>query len=106
MKLIAGVCRQNLRHFDIIGRYSGESFIVLLPETDLNVAADVADRLRKCVEEMRVETHRGELRVTISIGVAVSRNGETVPDLAGLINKADMALYEAKRAGRNRVITG
>ncbi|HET9679791.1 MAG TPA: GGDEF domain-containing protein, partial [Gammaproteobacteria bacterium] len=108
MKLMAGICRQSLRHFDIIGRYSGESFIVMLPETPVNVAADVADRLRKNIGELSIETHRGELRLTISVGVAVNNFGSNregaVDDLSSLINKADMALYEAKRSGRNRVV--
>lgn len=104
LKMIANAARESLRHFDLIGRYSGESFIILLPETRLNVAADVADRLRRSIEELRFDTHRGELRVTASIGVAVNHNGEPIPDLASLINKADMGLYEAKRAGRNRVV--
>lgn len=104
LKMIANAARDSLRHFDLIGRYSGESFIILLPETRLNVAADVADRLRRGIEELRFDTHRGELRVTASIGVAVNHNGEPIPDIASLINKADMGLYEAKRAGRNRVV--
>lgn len=102
LKIIAKTCRNNLRHFDIIGRYGGEDFIILLPETPLNVAADVSDRLRKSIEELQLETHRGELRVTVSVGVAVA--DANVRDLPSLINKADMALYEAKRAGRNRVV--
>jgi diguanylate cyclase (GGDEF)-like protein len=102
LRLIASTCRANLRHFDIIGRYGGEDFVVMLPETALNVAADVADRLRKAVESMVIETHSGELRVTVSLGVAIAT--PDVPDLATLINRADMALYEAKRSGRNRVV--
>jgi diguanylate cyclase (GGDEF)-like protein len=102
LRLIASTCRANLRHFDIIGRYGGEDFVIMLPETALNVAADVADRLRKAVDSMVVETHSGELRVTVSLGVAVAT--PEVPDLATLINRADMALYEAKRSGRNRVV--
>lgn len=102
LRLIASTCRANLRHFDIIGRYGGEDFVVMLPETALNVAADVADRLRKAVESMVIETHSGELRVTVSLGVAIAT--ADVPDLATLINRADMALYEAKRSGRNRVV--
>lgn len=102
LKIIAKTCRNNLRHFDIIGRYGGEDFVILLPETPLNVAADVADRLRKSIEDLHLETHRGELRVTVSVGVAVADS--QVRDLPSLINKADMALYEAKRAGRNRVV--
>ncbi|MDX1454035.1 MAG: diguanylate cyclase [Gammaproteobacteria bacterium] len=102
LKIIASTCRNNLRHFDIIGRYGGEDFVILLPETPINVAADVADRLRKSIEELRLETHKGELRLTVSVGVAVA--GDSVRDLPSLINKADMALYEAKRSGRNQVV--
>jgi diguanylate cyclase len=74
----------------------------MLPETALNVAADVADRLRKAVDTMVIETHSCELKVSVSLGVAVS--SPEAPDLATLINRADMALYEAKRSGRNRVV--
>lgn len=102
LKLIASVCRTNVRHFDIIGRYGGEDFIIMLPETPINVAADVADRLRQSIEAIRIETHKGELKVTVSVGVAVV--SEDVKDLPSLINRADTALYEAKRTGRNKVI--
>lgn len=102
LKIIANACRNSLRHFDIIGRYGGEDFIIMLPETPLNVAADVADRLRKSIESIRVDTHKGELTATVSVGVAMAT--DTVPDLPALINRADMALYEAKRAGRNKVV--
>ncbi len=102
LKLIASTCRANLRHFDVIGRYGGEDFIIMLPETPLNIAADVADRLRQGIEDIRLSTHNGELEVTVSIGVALATGD--VHDLPSLINKADMALYEAKRAGRNRVV--
>lgn len=102
LKIIADSCRKNLRHFDIIGRYGGEDFIVMLPETPMNIAADVADRLRKSIESIRVDTHKGELAVTVSIGVAVAT--DNTPDLPALITRADMALYEAKREGRNKVV--
>ncbi|MDX1443889.1 MAG: diguanylate cyclase [Gammaproteobacteria bacterium] len=102
LKLIASVCRNNVRHFDIIGRYGGEDFIIMLPETPVNVAADVADRLRQAIEAIRIDTHKGELQVTVSVGVAVV--SEDIKDLPALINRADTALYEAKRTGRNKVI--
>lgn len=102
LKIIANCCRNNLRHFDIIGRYGGEDFVIMLPETPMNVAADVADRLRKSIESIRMETHKGELQVTVSVGVAIA--SEETSDLPALINRADMALYEAKRAGRNKVV--
>ncbi|HEX7031097.1 MAG TPA: diguanylate cyclase [Gammaproteobacteria bacterium] len=102
LKIVANCCRNSLRHFDIIGRYGGEDFVIMLPETPMNVAADVADRLRKSIESVRLDTHKGELAVTVSVGVAVAT--ENTPDLPALINRADMALYEAKRAGRNKVV--
>lgn len=102
LKIIANCCRNNLRHFDIIGRYGGEDFVIVLPETPLNVAADVADRLRKSIESVRLDTHKGEVHVTVSVGVAVASN--EVLDLPTLINRADVALYEAKRGGRNKVV--
>ncbi|HEX6930058.1 MAG TPA: diguanylate cyclase, partial [Gammaproteobacteria bacterium] len=102
LKIMANSCRNNLRHFDIIGRYGGEDFIIMLPETPMNVAADVADRVRKSIESIHMDTHKGELTMTVSVGVAVAT--ENVPDLPALINRADMALYEAKRAGRNKVV--
>ncbi len=74
----------------------------MMPETPLNIAADVADRLRKGIENIKLDTHLGELYVTVSVGVALATGD--VLDLPSLINKADMALYEAKRAGRNRVV--
>ncbi len=102
LKIIASTCRANLRHFDIIGRYGGEDYIIMLPETPLNIAADIADRLRQAIENIKLDTHLGELYVTVSVGVALATGD--VLDLPSLINKADMALYEAKRAGRNRVV--
>ena len=102
LKIVASCCRNGLRHFDIIGRYGGEDFIIMLPETPMNIAADVADRLRKSIESVHVDTHKGELAVTVSVGVAIAT--ENTPDLPALINRADMALYEAKRAGRNKVV--
>lgn len=102
LKIIANCCRNSLRHFDVVGRYGGEDFIIMLPETPMNIAADVADRLRKSIESVRVDTHKGEISVTVSVGVAVAT--ESTPDLPALINRADMALYEAKRAGRNKVV--
>jgi diguanylate cyclase (GGDEF)-like protein len=101
LKNLANSCRTNLRHFDIIGRYGGDEFIIMLPETSAQVAMDVADRLRQSVEALTISTHRGPLRNTVSIGIAVVAEG--VDDLAELVNRADAGLYEAKRGGRNRV---
>jgi diguanylate cyclase (GGDEF)-like protein len=103
LKLIASVCRTNLRHFDIIGRYGGEEFIIALPETGGETAAEVAERIRAHVAELVVTTHKGDLKVSVSLGSATL--SEDIEDLADLINRADAALYAAKRGGRNQVRT-
>lgn len=83
---------ENIRLMDLAVRYGGEEFLVLLPETDLQAAHDVAERLRKTAED--------ELDVTISFGVAGYSEGLTKEDM---IEHADNALYRAKQNGRNRV---
>jgi diguanylate cyclase (GGDEF)-like protein len=103
LKLIASVCRTNLRHFDIIGRYGGEEFIIALPETGGETAAEVAERIRSHVCELVVTTHKGDLNVSVSLGCATL--AEDIEDLADLINRADAALYAAKRGGRDQVRT-
>jgi diguanylate cyclase (GGDEF)-like protein len=101
LQTVAARCRQNLRDIDLLGRYGGDEFVVLLPENDSNGARIVAERLRRCVAETPVDTDRGPLNVTISLGVAALADDD--PDLAALLNEADAALYRAKNAGRNRV---
>jgi diguanylate cyclase (GGDEF)-like protein len=99
---VAQILRENLRLHDIVGRYGGEEFVLLMPETGLKGAMVVAERYRKRVEEfVLVETDKA-LRVTISLGVAACPNPHisTVDDL---IRLADNALYRAKNNGRNRV---
>ena len=98
---VANCCKQSLRQTDILGRYGGEEFVVLLSETDRHVALTVAERLRKKVSQMAILTEKGDLSVTISIGVA--ENNEYTPDLETLIARADQAMYIAKHKGRNQV---
>lgn len=97
---VADRCRKNLRDADLLGRYGGEEFVALLPENDLQGAYNAAERLRECIIEAPIETPQGPLRITISLGVACF--SEDCSSLTTLLNRADMALYEAKRAGRNR----
>ncbi len=89
------------RDIDIVGRYGGEEFVILLSKTPLGAARDIAERLRSAVENSPLATDSGNLRVTISLGVAAI-SSET-PDLETLIARADQALYIAKHKGRNRV---
>lgn len=93
----------GLRQSDFAGRYGGEEFAVVLPETDANSAAEiVAERLRGAVDSNPVETAEGPLHVTISVGVAgVDVEHENLLDA---LSRADAGLYAAKHSGRNRVI--
>ena len=90
--------RRSLRHFELFYRYGGEEFVVLLPGVDAESGRQVGERLRTAVEE----AEPGGLKLTISVGVA-SEEGSDV-NLATLFAAADAALYEAKSAGRNRVV--
>ena len=94
--------RRSLRHFDMIARIGGEEFVVVMPDTGIDVALKVAERLRTRMEDDPFTvTAAGELPVTISIGVAVSDPGEVSG--SDLLRRADEAMYRAKQGGRNRV---
>lgn len=98
---LADRCRTLVRLVDILGRYGGEEFVVVLPETDLFQAAAVAERLRRAIEEQPFETEQGPITITTSLGV--SRARQNLSSLVGLIEQTDAALYQAKQNGRNRV---
>jgi diguanylate cyclase (GGDEF)-like protein len=94
------LCNQ-LRDYDIVGRFGGEEFVVLVPGADTVEACRVAERLRNRVRRLAVPAEDGSVAVTISIGVALMRaHGE---DLIELLAAADLALYRAKESGRDRV---
>lgn len=100
LQKLAERCRQNSRAIDLMGRYGGEEFVILLPETNIEAAKAIAERQRKSIMDAPFQTDVGALRITISIGVAEAGRKDT---LNTLIEKADTALYKAKSAGRNRV---
>jgi two-component system, cell cycle response regulator len=94
----------NVRGIDLACRYGGEEFVVVMPDTDLNFAYMVAERLRQAVADapFSISSGPGQLPVTISIGVTASEGtGDTAE---ALLKRADQALYRAKRDGRNRVV--
>ena len=97
---VAARCNQQLRSMDILSRCGGEEFFVLLPETELDNALTIAERLRYHVCHEPVATESGLLTVTISLGVSVTNN---TLSLDALLDKADHALYQAKQSGRNCV---
>jgi diguanylate cyclase (GGDEF)-like protein len=89
------------RRTDLLGRYGGEEFSLVLPETGVLTCKELAERLRSAIADEPVQTRTGPLDVTVSIGTASRQPGDT--DLITLLSRADQALYEAKNAGRNRV---
>lgn len=107
--MVADTIVKNLRSYDRAGRWGGEEFIILLPETSLNEAVEIAERLRIQVMNARLPVHvedqdnfDDELRIEISLGVATLNLGSSV-SLDQLFNAADEMLYLAKKQGRNRV---
>jgi len=91
-----------LRRTDMLGRLGGEEFGILLPETALAGAAELAERLRRHLADLPVPTRGGAVRFTVSIGVAVAEEGSV--DVEALLRVADQALYAAKNGGRDRVV--
>lgn len=102
LRAMASVMRAEIREHDTVGRYGGEEFVVGLPNTGHARALQAAERIRKRLQERARREADGSLP-TVSIGVATLRPGE---ELAALIRRADTAMYEAKAAGRNRVVAG
>ncbi len=103
LRRTAQVIAGELRGTDAVGRYGGEEFLLVLPETDLQGATAVAEKVRCQVQDTLVPLEDGPpLRATVSIGLA-TLGGEGNLTSRDLIAAADRALYEAKSAGRNRV---
>jgi diguanylate cyclase len=104
LRLVAIALKQNLKGRDVAARYGGEEFAVLLPRTVFDDGMTVAEHIRRAVmskELIRRSTGETLGHVTISLGVAAWRKGDT---MASLLERADSCLYAAKRAGRNRVV--
>lgn len=101
LKAVAARCRAALRDIDLLGRYGGDEFVVLLVQTELDAVRRPAERLRQSVTDTAVDTDQGPVKVTISVGI-VSLADDS-PNVATLLHQADTALHAAKRAGRNRI---
>jgi eukaryotic-like serine/threonine-protein kinase len=104
LRTIAVRLRETLREVDVVGRYGGEELAILLVETPLAGGLNACERLRKAVAEPAIATEQGPLEVTASLGIAEA-SAETAT-VASLLERADGAMYVAKRAGRNRVRSG
>ncbi|WP_462324724.1 sensor domain-containing diguanylate cyclase [Desulfoplanes sp.] len=99
LKEVVAQTGKNIRETDVFARWGGEEFLLLLPETKLDVAGKVAERIRATMEETVINE---DLTVTLSLGVVQHQQGETMDET---LKRADNNLYEAKEGGRNRVVT-
>ena len=97
-----GVIRQHCRQHDLLGRYGGEEFVLCLTETSLEQAQEVTERICAALARTNVVHEEHSIPVTVSIGIAALRPGESIE---AWLSRADNALYEAKHAGRNRCAT-
>ncbi len=102
LKQFADICRSNLRETDIAGRLGGEEFAVLLPDTELNDALVLSNRLRKKLAATPLRLGSEEVRLTASFGVTPVKPGDD--GLRDAYQRADKALYQAKARGRNQVV--
>ena len=104
LRLVAEVMNANVKGQDLLARFGGEEFAILLPGTTLENACMLADRIRTAIECRRLKKRRTNEDlgvITLSMGVALCHGTDT-PE--SLIDRADALLYDAKRAGRNRVL--
>ena len=105
LKLTIQTVCAKLRSADLIGRYGGDEFVILLPQTSALDALPLAERIHASIAEMRLETNKGPLTLTISIGIAQSiHDASELDTVESLLLRADQALYAAKQAGRNRTV--
>ena len=96
-------CAAQIRETDIFGRYGGDEFIIILPETNLDDAQLAAKRLLSAIHDKLIKTEKGSVMLSISLGVTALSDEENDQGLKDLISRADVALYTAKRGGRNRI---
>lgn len=102
LKLMAGILKDAVRVSDMVGRHGGDEFMAILPETHINGAGELAERIRAGVEKADfIPSEGGKAVLTVSLGVSCFGGIEETTD--SLIKRSDEALYESKRAGRNRV---
>lgn len=102
LQSLADICRSLCRETDIIGRMGGEEFAICCPETDLDGALIVADRIRETCEMTELQTDNGDFKFTVSVGV--TSYAENDADVSVTLNRADLLLYQAKHTGRNKCV--
>jgi diguanylate cyclase (GGDEF)-like protein len=100
LRHVAGRIKAAVRDFDMVGRFGGEEFVIIMADTNLQVAQSIAERVRQVVMDTPLHLKEFSIQITISLGVAMLMEGERKE---ALLERADAAMYEAKKAGRNRV---
>jgi diguanylate cyclase (GGDEF)-like protein len=102
LRRLADTLRQTVRECDHIGRYGGEEFLIIVPNSDATGAVEMAQRIRDQISRVRFYNDGEEITMTISVGVAHCAEGEESAE--AVLSRADTALYQAKNNGRNQVI--
>ena len=102
LKEFAVRLKRNTRGVDLACRLGGEEFVIIMPDTDLECAYQVGERLRACVAADEFAIRDRSVRVTASVGIGTLENPQDTPET--MFKRADNALYTAKRRGRNRVV--
>ncbi len=100
---VAAECQKSIRHTDLLGRFGGEEFMVLLPNTPLETAQFVAERVRSRIENLMIYVDGYQISVTVSIGICSMKDSRE--SLDHLLTQTDQAMYAAKWSGRNQIIT-
>ena len=105
LKKITKIVEKQIREVDIFARYGGDEFVLVLPWTDLQGATTLANRLLQVVSDFEIKIIDVEqnIRVTLSIGIATYPEDVAPDDITGILQKADKAMYNAKKTGRNRI---
>jgi diguanylate cyclase (GGDEF)-like protein len=99
--MVAETMKAAKRDPDVVARFGGEEFVIMLPETSVHAARTVAERIREMVEANALAIGESTLTLTVSIGIAEATGSSS--GIEAVLREADQALYEAKRSGRNRV---
>ena len=103
LQSFADTVRRNVRDTDVLARWGGEEFVLLLCDTPAADAVALMERLRQAVQAMQVPVPQGDGRITVTVSIGLARHTPADP-LAGTLERADRALYAAKAGGRNRVV--
>ena len=103
LRVVAHILKEGCRGIDMVGRYGGEEFVLVLPEADLEVARQICERLRVAIQQFDWQSKQSGLKLTMSFGLATLSDETSYERLVAL---ADARLYKAKEGGRNRVCAG